>query len=105
MDLKRLFEKKSKGQYDTEYFKNKVKISELEEKQIIQKQRDKIVRMQNGLNKKRGGSGNNMESFMQGMGSFAQNSGYNVGKRPSGKRRKGEFGGGYGGSSDGIQFI
>ena len=100
MDLKSLFGKKNKGQYDTEYFKNKVKISELEEQQIIQKQRDKIARLQGNLNKKRGGSGNGLDSFMQGMGNFAQKGGYNVSNRASvgGKRRrKGEFGGGYGG--------
>ena len=88
-----LFKKKKLGAYDTEYFKNKVLISELEEKQKIQSQRNRIASLRQGLEGKKG---SNIGGFMQGLGNFGHNAELAFGTalpKKKNKRNNGNYGG------------
>lgn len=85
-----LFKKKSAVGYDSEYFRNKVKISELEEKVKVHKQRQKIKKLQSTLQ-------GNSQGF--GAGLFSALSSMDRPSRRSGKKRVSQdpfnpFGGG-----------
>lgn len=87
-----VFKKKAKGAYDTEYFKNKVLISDLEEKQKLQSQRNQIANLRKKLEGKKGIG---VAGFMQGLGDFGQNAEYAImGTLP---RKKGKQKQNYGG--------
>lgn len=67
---------KKRGVYDSEYFKNKVRISELEEKIKLNNQRAEIKRLEAKANpQKKKSGGNDFDNIMQGIGAFGRNSG------------------------------
>jgi hypothetical protein len=80
-----LFKKKKLGAYDTEYFKNKVLISELEEKRKIQRQRDEIARLRKQSS---GVSGKGIDNFMKEMGAFGHGAELALGTDPQRKKGK-----------------
>ena len=82
-----LNKRKSTGQYDTEYFKNKVKIDELKEQQMLQRQREKISSMERKL-----GGGRQHSGFGGVIKQIGQNAA-NMGNESRKGRRRNMFGG------------
>jgi hypothetical protein len=70
--LNKLFNKKKGSYYDTEHFKNKVRISELEEQVKIKQQRDTINKLKSKLNngKSNNGFGNLLAGLNDGFNSM-----------------------------------